>query len=280
MGTTSAIAGAMIGPVAAAADEAQRAWSAVSDRRFRTLSHEPDAGVAVRRGRLLTTPAYGDALPPWATDVPGFHSLTDDELPAGYLAGMWAELPFVDMPVYLSWLIGRVRALGGEVCWQTVSAWSDVAGHGDVVVNCAGLGAAGLAGDADVVPVLGQHVIVDCPALDEFVYEGGGATDWLSVMPHGRRVVLGGVARRGVADLTPDPEITAAILGRARAAIPALIDAPVVGVEVGLRPGRPTPRVEVDEVGGIRVVHNYGHAGNGVMLSWGCAADAARLALG
>ena len=129
------------------------------------------------------------------------------------------------------------------------------------------------------MPVLGQHVIVDCPSLDEFVYEGGAATDWLSVMPHGRRVVLGGVSRRGVADLTPDPEITAAILARARAAIPSLIDAPVADVEVGLRPGRPTPRVEVDEVNRIRVVHDYGHAGNGVMLSWGCAADAARLAL-
>ncbi|MEV0156125.1 FAD-dependent oxidoreductase [Micromonospora sp. NPDC050686] len=28
------------------------------------------------------------------------------------------------------------------------------------------------------------------------------------------------------------------------------------------------------------VVHSYGHAGNGVMLSWGCARDAAALALG
>ena len=82
-----------------------------------------------------------------------------------------------------------------------------------------------------------------------------------------------------MADLTPDPEITAAILARARAALPELADAPVRGVEVGLRPGRPAPRVEVDEVNRIRVVHNYGHAGNGVMLSWGCAAEATRLAL-
>jgi len=280
IGTTSAVAGAMIGPVAAGDGATQRAWSAVSDRKFRGLAEEPGTGVAVRRGRLLTTPAYGDALPPWATDVPGFEPLAPDQLPAGYRAGMRAELPFVDMPVYLAWLMDRVRSLGGEVRWQTVSAWSDVAGDGAALVNCAGLGAAALTGDGDLVPVLGQHVIVDCRSLDEFVYEGGAATDWLSVMPHGRRVVLGGVARPGVADLTPDPEITTAILARARAAIPVLADAPVLGVEVGLRPGRRTPRVELDEVDGIRVVHNYGHAGNGVMLSWGCAADAARLALG
>src|SRR6185312_10349594 len=166
IGTTSAVAGAMIGPVAAAEDDAQRAWSAASDRKFRELADDPAAGVAVRRGRLLTTSGYGAALPPWAAEVPGFAPLTAEHLPAGFLAGLRAELPFVDMPVYLSWLMGRVRALGGEVRWQAVSAWSEVAGDGEVVVNCAGLGAADLAGDRDLVPVLGQHVIVDCPSLD------------------------------------------------------------------------------------------------------------------
>jgi D-amino-acid oxidase len=49
----------------------------------------------------------------------------------------------------------------------------------------------------------------------------------------------------------------------------------VLGVRVGLRPVREGgPRVE--RAGAI--VHCYGHGGAGLTLSWGCAAEVARLA--
>jgi len=35
----------------------------------------------------------------------------------------------------------------------------------------------------------------------------------------------------------------------------------------------PPVRLEVEEVGGRRVIHNYGHGGAGVTLSWGCAEE-------
>ncbi len=44
-------------------------------------------------------------------------------------------------------------------------------------------------------------------------------------------------------------------------------------ITVCLRPFRATgPRLEVEEVAGKRVVHNYGHGGSGWSLSWGSAA--------
>lgn len=54
----------------------------------------------------------------------------------------------------------------------------------------------------------------------------------------------------------------------------------MIGVEVGLRPGRPIVRLEREVRDGVTVVHDYGHEGSGVLLSWGCAEQVTALALG
>lgn len=36
-------------------------------------------------------------------------------------------------------------------------------------------------------------------------------------------------------------------------------------------------RVEVEQLGATRCVHNYGHGGTGVGLSWGCAREVVAL---
>ena len=69
----------------------------------------------------------------------------------------------------------------------------------------------------------------------------------------------------------------AAIRARCTALVPELRGAPVVSRGVGLRPGRPTVRVERIERDGRPVVCCYGHGGAGVTLSWGCSADVVAL---
>jgi D-amino-acid oxidase len=71
----------------------------------------------------------------------------------------------------------------------------------------------------------------------------------------------------------------AAIVDRCRDLFPALRGALVFEHVVGLRPGRSTVRLEEAEPldSGARVVHNYGHGGAGVTLSWGCAREVVAL---
>ena len=274
-GTVSAVAGAMLGPVFGSGDERSLAWERHSDAVFRKLAGDPATGVRLLRGRLLAAPELGPGLPPWVEQVPGFRApLTGEQLPPGFVSGFAAELPFADMPFYLSWLAGRVQALGGRIEQRIVTGLDLGA---DVVVNCSGLGARQLAGDDALEPVWGQHVLVSAPFVDEFVFEGGGSADGIGIVPHRRGVLLGGVRRPGRNLLMPDGQIAAETIDRAAVAIPELASAPVLGIEVGLRPGRPQVRLEAEQTGGTTVIHNYGHDGTGVFWSWGCAADVVTL---
>jgi len=275
-GTVSAVAGAMVGPVFGSGDERSLAWERHSDAVFRQLAGDPATGVRLVRGRLLAAPELGPGLPPWVAGVPGYRApLTGEQLPPGFVSGFAAELPFADMPAYLGWLAGRVQALGGSIEQRVVTSLGEI--DADVVVNCSGLGSRQLAGDDAMQPVWGQHVLVDASFVDEFVFEGGASADAISVVPHRRGVLLGGVRRPGRNVLMPDQQIAAETIARAAVAIPELAAAPVLGIEVGLRPGRPQVRLEAQQAGGLTVIHDYGHDGSGVFWSWGCAADVVAL---
>jgi D-amino-acid oxidase len=52
---------------------------------------------------------------------------------------------------------------------------------------------------------------------------------------------------------------------------------PAQPIRVGLRPCR-TRNVRLEHEPGTRTIHNYGHGGSGVTLSWGCAREVADIA--
>ena len=271
--TTSAVAGAMLGLSGTGPDDPMTRWTELAATEFRRLATRPDTGVHTVRGRLVSN--WGDEPPPWAAALPGYAACTADER-AGFRVGFWAVLPFADMPVYLAYLADRLAAAGGVI---EIGPVADLAafGPGTTVVNCTGVGARDLVPDPLVRAVKGQHVVVANPGLDEFFFEGGAADSWVGYFPHGDRVVLGGVAIEDDWDRRPDPDVTEQILARCGAVEPRLVGAPVLAVEVGLRPVRETVRLEAEERDGVRCVHNYGHGGIGVALSWGCARDVVAL---
>jgi D-amino-acid oxidase len=148
---------------------------------------------------------------------------------------------------------------------------------GDVVVLAAGLRSGDLVGDRSGVPVQGQVVRLANPGLRDWVLDEDNPAGLTYVVPRGRDVVCGGTAVEGATGTDPDPAVEAAILARARVLVPALRDAPVLSRAVGLRPGRPTVRLDRTDLDGRPLICCYGHGGAGVTLSWGCAADVAAL---
>jgi len=183
------------------------------------------------------------------------------------------------MRVYLEYLTGRLAAAGGRIVLRTVSSLTDLAAEAPLIVNCAGLGAGELTGDDLVRPIRGQHVIVDNPGLEEFFIEAPFTPAWAAYWPYPEHVVLGGTQSTDNTSTEPDPEIGEQILRRCIEVEPRLHRARVRGHQVGLRPARPAVRLEVEQIGAARCVHNYGHGGSGVTLSWGSAHTAAALLL-
>jgi D-amino-acid oxidase len=275
--TTSVVAGAMCGLTVTGPDDPRTRWGHVATSDFLTLADQPGTGVHVMRGRLVSD--WGDRLPPWAAAVPGYVACTPDEL-AGYRAGFWAALPFVDMPRFIDHLLARLETAGGLVELRAVGDLLEASTVAPVVVNCTGVWAHNLVPDAQVRPVKGQHVLVENPGLDTFFFEAGAAPSWVGVFPHGDRVVLGGVAIEDDWDLTPDQGISEQILARCIAVEPRLADARVLGNQTGLRPERPSVRLEEEAIGAARCIHNYGHGRVGVSLSWGCAREVAAMIMG
>src|SRR6185369_12678591 len=85
--------------------------------------------------------------------------------------------------------------------------------------------------------------------------------------------ILGGTAEEGNWSLEPDPATAQAIIERCSRLAPEVKQSQVVEHLVGLRPGRKAVRLEAEPGpdNTSLVVHNYGHGGAGVTLSWGCA---------
>jgi len=267
--TTSVAAGAMLGISGAGPGDPLTRWTARATPVFEALAEDPATGIRRRHGRIHVDVA--DELPPWARELPDFRALEPHER-RGFRTGMAVTLPFADMPTYLAHLAERAAQLGVTVEQRHVDDLAAVGG-GRVVVNAAGSRAGELAGDPTVTGVRGVHVVLSDVGLEEFTMEIVAAPRWTNVFPHPGRVVVGGAALPPDDD-TPDAEVAEEILARAVSVEPRLADARVLGREVGWRPVRPSPRVEVDDRG---VVHAYGHGGVGVSVSWGVADEVASL---
>jgi D-amino-acid oxidase len=183
----------------------------------------------------------------------------------------------------------------------------------DFVVNCTGFDAASLVGDDDVKPVIG-HVIVSDWIEHESLYPRGATKEsyprivFLTtgsyehnypfyLVPRGSKgdgnadIVVGGTYHEEIQEMQDDAwdrQQFAHIEATLRRLFPELSqklgiadgsEKSKIHLVRGRRPFRMSgPRVGWGTVAGRPVIHNYGHGGGGITLSWGCAMDVARIA--
>jgi len=274
LATTSAVAAAIWYPFEAGPRHKVDGWAARSYRTFLELARDGTPGVQLVTVRDLHTPAH--PRPPWVAELRGLRELSGTEL-AGHAEGWEGVVPVIETPLYLPWLNARCAALGVRFERRDLRSLDETRAF-DAVLNASGLGARELVGDTRCYPIQGQIVRVPRGKVDAALYFQGPAA-FGYVVPRSDDCVLGGTAVRGAESLEPDGAISTAILARCRALEPRL-STQVTSVAVGLRPGRDEIRVELERLpDGRPLVHDYGHGGCGVTLSWPCAEDARALVL-
>lgn len=277
-GVCSPRAGAVWYPYHIEPAEKVAGWGRASRERYAELADVPGSGVSIVPLTLYWGADPGPAE--WAQlDGCDLRMLPADELPPGYAVGVRLRVPFIDTSVFLPFLEAGVRAMGGALERRPpLRSLAELGDEAAVIINCTGLGARELCGDAGMIPERGQVLYVRAPAVERWsvALPSGGHPTY--VFPRTNECVLGGTNEPGAWDERTDGAALAAIQESCRALEPSLADGyTVLGAAAGLRPVRAGGvRLQAEALGdGCTVIHNYGHGGAGFTVAWGCADEVA-----
>ena len=185
---------------------------------------------------------------------------------------------------YLPWMMRKIKENGGQIVQhKVVSLVEPELATYDIIINCTGLGARDLVADESddtLFPVRGQLVTVKAPWVKTIYHHREHDLSSVAyVIPRKDVIILGGTSEPKQWSTIPDPKVAEEIYRKCLKLAPELKGAEVVGGWACLRPVRRTVRLEIEDTSQSfpLVIHNYGHGGHGVILSWGCALDTVKL---
>ncbi len=275
--TTSNAAGAIWYPFKCFPKEKALDWSRKTLDTFYQMMPNPKTGVHP----VTFTEYFPEKVPDpwWKQAVREFRRAEPKELPDLYRDAYIFEVPFIDVPIYLPWLLNKFESDGGTIIESEISDLSEIESQADLIVNCSGLGARQVVGDDLVYPIRGQSLRVKAKSSGRHLLDQTGPLTLSYVFPRKNDYVLGGTDEVNVYHTDEDPATTEQILRKAKQLDPTLECQEILESLIGLRPARQEVRVELENCSGrCPVIHNYGHGGAGYTLSWGCADEVATLA--
>lgn len=265
--------------------EQLREWLSYSSALYGQINaHFDEAGVALRKGREMT----GSAKRPWFSecvfDVEPCSGLNDAQAPcASLLQGESARKEtlgwkyatwMVEPRFFLPWLRVQLESLGVRFYEQKVEDVASISDNFDIIVNCTGFGSRKMVNDDSVEERGGQILVLRHSGLNEWVRDKSDASTIAYVYPQRNTVVVGGTKQ-----MDPGKSETALkseLFEKGLRLLPSIAQYPPIALNGGYRPFRPSFRVEVDHEWSrtskrAKLVHNYGHGGEGYCFGPGCA---------
>ena len=268
--TTSNIAAAVWYPYKVAPEGKVAEWGERSYTIFCEMAGVEGTGINILPGmELLREPATD---PVWSSYVRNYRRALPEELPDGYQDGYFFDSPVIDTGIYMNYLVERAKKLGAEIVQREISSLSEATQDSKILINCTGLGSRALLGDKEIYPIRGQIIRVTRTPLKDFFVSADNYGTANYIVPRSNDCILGGTADVGEWSLEPDMATADKIWEDCCQLEPEVARTEILGHLVGLRPARKEVRLEAEVLPDASVViHNYGHGGAGVTISWGCA---------
>ncbi|GBM37846.1 D-aspartate oxidase [Araneus ventricosus] len=178
--------------------------------------------------------------------APEWRKVNDKELqlfPGPFKGGQFYTTPVIDCKYYLPWMKSKFESAGGKIVRKHVSNFEEIPDNYSIIVNCAGLGAKNLLQDEMLTPVRGQTIVVKAPWIKNFYY-----ADTVYIIPGVDCVTLGGIKDYGSWKMEVDLYQKQYIWDKCTELVPSLNNAEILYDWVGLRPFRPSVRVDTSFV--------------------------------
>lgn len=269
--TTSAKAGASFKPHEVlyndlAHEVVTRSWD-----HFARLESDIGADCGVRRHTHWEASSAPKDEPPYLAVMENATFMERPDVPGGYHYGWKYTTFFIDIPIYLTWLTARFVSAQGRVVFlpKRLESLDDFARlpH-QTIFNCTGIGARQICKDLKIFPIKGQIAILPpYPNMDWSI-----SADGFYVYPRRSDTVLGGTVEYHIESESVDSSVLRLMIQGNKRILPSLSESSIVRAYAGLRPYRDAGlRIEVERLEGKEIVHNYGHGGSGVTMSWGSA---------
>jgi len=259
----------------------------VAFEKLQSLLNEKNAGVVKYPAIYLSRrPISPEELPDWAKkNLYGFRMAKKDELPPNFAAGICFNAMVADTRFFIKYLFKEYQKLGGKTMKIEIKSISDVVDktNANLIINCSGLGAESLVPDPNMYPGRGQVIKINAPFI-KTVYILENNEEFAYIIPRNGDCVLGGTFQPYDRKTEPDSYTNTHILKKCTEIVPQIEKCEIISYNVGFRPCRHGGlRLEPESVTSklgktVTVIHNYGHGGAGIFLSWGCADFVKKLA--
>jgi glycine/D-amino acid oxidase-like deaminating enzyme len=221
--TTSNIAGGQWSPTSVMDEERRTSESDALLSRAARLAHRSyqqlapaDYGIRWLENYILSDAPLHEW---WEQDLvrdlyPEARELRPDEHPFAARYARRFTTMLVEPPTYLAAMERDVRLAGGRIVVRELRGREEVQALPEpVVINCTGLGAGTLFGDAEITPVKGQLTFLLPQSEVDYIVISGG----LYMFPRRDGILLGGTFERGVWEMDVNEEARQRILAGHRA---------------------------------------------------------------